>query len=425
MTDASEGFASVVSRTVDGRYRVERFVARGGFGAVFRATHLALNRPVALKLLRVPEGLQGAAREDFLARFRDEARTLAALEHPALVRVTDFGALVVDGEEVPWMAMDWVDGQSLADELAARRGRGGRSNDEALALLRGAFEGVAAAHAAGVAHRDLKPSNLMVCAGATGPTTRVLDFGIAKLMDGDARAGTGFTETRSDAPCFTPGYAAPEQISRARTGPWTDVHALALVLTEVLCDRSAYPDGDVTDAAAAAFDPQRPTPARHGVDAGAWEPLIARALSLRPADRFADAGDFLRALDASRGVSPAAPPRPRAEWRAGWLTAALGLSLAAVLGVRARRSPPSASVARPMPTPIPVEPVELRGPTADVALAPPPVDAGAPVAQRPLAAPPRRLRRVVSPAVAPSPPPVAAPSPPVVAPSSPPQVEIE
>jgi serine/threonine protein kinase len=421
MTDAPEGLASLVSRTVDGRYRVERFVARGGFGAVFRATHLALNRPVALKVLRVPEGLQGAAREDFLARFRDEARTLAALDHPALVRVTDFGALVLEGEQVPWMAMDWVDGQSLADELAARRGRGGRSNDEALALLRGAFEGVAAAHAAGVAHRDLKPSNLMVCASPAGPGTRVLDFGIAKLMDGDARAGTGFTETRSDAPCFTPGYAAPEQISRARTGPWTDVHALALVLTEVLCDCSAYPDGDVTDAAAAAFDPQRPTPARHGVDVGAWEPLLARALSLRPADRFDDAGAFLRALDGARGVSPTPPRRARA----GWIAAALGLSLAAILGVRARRSPPPASVARPMPTPIPVEPVELRGPTVGVALAPPPVDAGAPVAQRPLAAPPRRVRRAVSPAVAPSPPPVVAPSPPVVAPSSPPRVEIE
>jgi hypothetical protein len=193
----------------------------------------------------------------------------------------------------------------------------------------------------------------------------------------------------------------------------------------VLCDRSAYPDGDVTDAAAAAFDPQRPTPARHGVDAGAWEPLIARALSLRPADRFADAGDFLRALDAARGVSPAAPPRPRAGRRVGWLVAALGLSLAAIVGMRARRSPPPASVAPPTPTPIPVEPADLRGPTADVALAPPPVDAGVPMAQRPLAAPPRRLRRAPSPAVAPSPPPVAVPSPPVVAPSSPPQVEIE
>lgn len=421
MTDASAGVASLVRRTIDGRYHIERFVARGGFGAVFRATHLALDRPVALKVLRVPEGLQGAARAGFLARFRDEARTLAALDHPALVRVTDFGALDLDGDEVPWMAMDWVDGQSLADDLAARRGRGGRSPDEALELLRGAFEGVAAAHAAGVAHRDLKPSNLMVCAASSGPRTRVLDFGIAKLMGGDDAPGTGFTETRSDAPCFTPGYAAPEQISHARTGPWTDVHALALVLTEVLCDRSAYPDGDVTDAAASAFDPRRPTPGRHGVDVGAWEPLIARALSLRPADRFADAGDFLRALDAARGASPTAPRRALA----GWVAAALGLSLAAILGMRARRSPPPASVARPMPTPIPVEPVNPRGPTDDVALAPPLVDAGAPVALRPLAAPLRRVRRAVSPAVAPSPPVVAAPSPPVVAPSSPPRVEIE
>ncbi|MFO0624075.1 MAG: serine/threonine-protein kinase [Polyangiales bacterium] len=435
MTEAAEGLASLVGRTVDGRYHIERFVARGGFGVVFRATHRGLGRPVALKLLRVPHGLHGAAREGFLARFHDEARTLARLDHPALVRVTDSGALSLDGDTVPWMVMDWVDGQSLADDLAARRGRGGRRPDEALTLLRGAFEGVAAAHAAGIAHRDLKPSNLMVCPSPAGPVTRVLDFGIAKLMDDDERAGTGLTETRSDAPCFTPGYAAPEQISRARTGPWTDVHALALVLTEVLCDRGAYPDGDVTDVTAAVFDAQRPTPGRHGVDVGRWEPVLARALALRPADRFADAGAFLQALDAATGVAP----RGARTMRVAGLAAALGLSLTAALGVWARR--PSATVAVPPPTPTPI-PAELvvRHPTAEDAAAPLRVDAADVDAHLPLTSALRRVRRGPAPAAAPpvtappavappavAPPAVAPPAvaPPVVTPAPPPRVEIE
>ena len=414
MTEPLDGVAALVGRTVDGRYRVERFVARGGFGAVFQATHAALGRAVALKVLRVPEGLQGAARDAFLASFRDEARTLAALDHPALVRVSDFGTLVMEGDAVPWMVMDWVEGITLADDLAARRGRGGRPPQEALALLRGAFEGVAAAHAAGVAHRDLKPSNLMVCASPTGPTTRVLDFGLAKLMEDGEAAGSGLTETRRATPAFTPGYAAPEQISRARTGPWTDVHALALMLTEVICDRGAYPEGDITDTTAAAFDVQRPTPGRWGVDVGAWEPLIARALALRPSERFAHAGEFLHALE--RASPAAAPPRRRGALAVAAL--GLGLGVAAVLLSRGSIPPPPAPT--PLPTPRPT-PRPIDGRDAGPALS----DAGparsdesradVPSLSRPLqptVAPARRARRTPS-------------SPEPTAPDAPVRVEIE
>ncbi|MFO0648231.1 MAG: protein kinase [Polyangiales bacterium] len=294
----------IVGTLLDGKYQVEAAVAEGGFGVVYRATHRSLQKPVALKLLKVPDDFRGDARAAFLASFADEARTTARLDHPAIVRVTDFGvSAVASGQRVPWMVLDWLDGQTLAARLDARRGRGGVTPAEALALLRPAFEALAWAHARGVVHRDLKPSNIMLVDEGAVPL-RVLDFGIAKVLDGPApERPSGETRSGTAGRAFSPGYAAPEQVGGTRTGPWTDVHALALVLTEMVTGKEAYPGTNSLEVSAAALNPRRPSPATFGVDVGPWEPILARAMAFKPADRHRDAGALLAELEA---VVPAA-----------------------------------------------------------------------------------------------------------------------
>ncbi len=147
--------------------------------------------------------------------------------------------------------------------------------------------------------------------GQQTPISRVLDFGIAKIMnEGDDGPATGLTKTHSAAPAFSPRYASPEQVSGTRTGPWTDVHALGLILTEMLTDLSAYPTTDKMELHVRVMSPVRPTPAHFGVDVGPWEPVLARAMALRPSDRYANAGDLLAALEATVPDQVAPLPEP-------------------------------------------------------------------------------------------------------------------
>ncbi len=291
----------LVGQRLDGKYEIEALVAQGGFAVVYRGTHLTLRKQVAVKVLRVPRELEGSGRQAFLEKFALEAQTIAALDHPAIVKVIDFGTSPMPvGETAPWMVLDWLQGQTLDAELDARRGQGGRSPAECLALLRPVFEALSYAHDEGIAHRDVKPANLMLVTSNRGyRAARVLDFGIAKVMNGEEAPATGLTATHNHQRTFSLFYASPEQIAGTRTGPWTDVYALALVLTEMLTDALAYRGEDVQDVYIDALSPVRPTPAKRGFDAGAWEAVLTRAVSLKPAERYATAREFLEALEAS------------------------------------------------------------------------------------------------------------------------------
>jgi hypothetical protein len=322
-----------------------------------------------------------------------------------------------DGVEAPWMVLEWLEGTTLAEELDARRGSGGRSPAEALALLRPVFDAVAHAHDEGIAHRDLKPANLMRVTSKRGEvTTRVLDFGIAKAMGTDEAAASGHTATATDQRAFSPHYAAPEQFAGTRTGPWTDVHALALMVTEALVDQPPYAGDDMQELLVAAVSPQRPTPAKWGADVGPWEPVLARALALKPTERFGHAREFLAALEAAvpsqRGsVAPtvlAAPPvavalapdtlnhasvaravPPPRDRRLVTLVGVVALALvgAAVAVTTYRLASPAEHAARPAPT-ASRAPEQASAPDAaapPVATPPSPVGVAIAVPERPLA----------------------------------------
>ena len=301
---------------VDGRYRVDRHVGEGGFGDVFAGFHLALGVPVAIKVLRVHEALTPEQRNELVSRFLDEGRVLTRLRHPNVVAALDLGLLPPahgGGPAAPYLVMEWVEGQTLEEVMVARPGPFPLA--EAWALFEPLIEALAHAHAAGVVHRDLKPANVMVLRDPTGnPVPRVIDFGVAKLMDPSEVVGQGWTETATRSP-FTPAYAAPEQLTQSRTGPWTDVHALGLLFVELVT--GAPPYGLRQNVGVAAVDPVRPTPRAAGVDVGTLEPVIARALALRPADRYASAGELLAAArdayarfgTAPRATAPFPPAR--------------------------------------------------------------------------------------------------------------------
>jgi len=361
----------------DGRFRIDERVAEGGFAVVYKAWQLALDRRVALKVLKAPKHHDEVARAEYREKFAVEARTIARLRHVHIVDVYDFSvATLPSGELAPWMALEWLEGETLAKHLAERRRAGERGRDPvgAVDFLRPVLEALAHAHAHGIAHRDIKPSNVMVVETKDGPSLRVLDFGIAKVMVDDGTPNTGNTRTESQ-PAFSPAYAAPEQVAFSRTGPWTDVHALGLMLTEVMTDEPPFSDADPhAHLFEQVMATVRPTPRNKGREVGAFEPILARALALAPRDRFRSAVELLAALDEARagggefsaGAADTAPatvvgrPRPAAGASSGRRLVpmvAAATALAAGLAFLASRelSPAPPGVAPPLATsPLPV-----------------------------------------------------------------------
>jgi serine/threonine-protein kinase len=202
-------------------YTIEGVLGCGGMGVVYKARHLRLNRPVALKTIRA-----GAyARTDQLERFLREAEVVAGLRHANIVQVYEVG----DTNGQPYFTMEFVEGGSLAAKLDGTP----RSATEAASFLATVAEAIHVAHQSGIIHRDLKPSNILLTVDGT---PKLSDFGLARRLEGS----DGLTLT--GAPIGTPSYMAPEQAAgvKAVIGSATDVYALGAILYELLCGRPPF-----------------------------------------------------------------------------------------------------------------------------------------------------------------------------------------
>ncbi len=305
--------------TIQDKYRVVSVVGAGGFGVVYRGVHTGFGEPIAIKCLKLPTELDEAGREKLLTRLQDEGRVLHRLskQSSGIVQALDVGAVTTPrGPWVPYLVLEWLDGESLAEHIAARRRSGAApmSLAEATSLLAPAARALAVAHRQKVAHRDVKPDNLYITEVSGQRTLKVLDFGIAKVLTQHATFTAAAAATQQTASAFTPCYGAPEQFNKKRgaTGPWTDVFALVLILVELVSGERALDGDDATQLYIASADPaSRPTLRYRGVDTSQEvERVLQEALAVDPSERFQDAGSFWTALEAAVGATEAGDPTP-------------------------------------------------------------------------------------------------------------------
>lgn len=290
---------------LEGQFRVDRVVGEGGFGVVYRGHHLALDQPIAIKVLKGLDGGDARVNGLMLEKFRAEARLLYTLSQSSLNIVRSLHSSAVttpSGAWAPFMILEWLEGCSLADDLEDRLARGapGRSVQEALPILSGIAEGLSVAHNQHVVHRDIKPANVFLLSpvGAEPARVKVLDFGIAKIMKEGEAAGT-----RGTLGSFTWLYAAPEQLDPrvGQTALTTDVYAFALLITELLTGRAPIDDKDVVGIMKTAMDTtRRPTPRVRGANVtDAVEAICRKALSVEPKDRYPNIIELWAAFSAA------------------------------------------------------------------------------------------------------------------------------
>jgi serine/threonine-protein kinase len=256
------------------RYRLDELIATGGMGQVWRATDELLGRLVAVKVVQGGGAESGAAGEsDFRARFRDEARNSAALSHPNIATVYDFG----DDAEHPYLVMELVEGQSLAQVVAER---GALPPEEVRSIIAQAALALQVAHTAGVVHRDVKPANIMLTPAGL---VKLTDFGIARVA-----AGSGLT--RTGEVLGTPHYLSPEQAQGEAATASSDIYALGVVGHELLTGQRPF-QGESLVATALAHVNQPPPELPESVPQPLRGALMA-ALAKDPADRPASAGEL-------------------------------------------------------------------------------------------------------------------------------------
>src|SRR3954462_1893652 len=289
-------------RTLADRYELRALLAAGGMGQVWRAHDQLLGRPVAVKVLRN----EYTGDELFLARFRAEAQHAAALSHPNIAAVYDYGeesTIDGSGEHLAYLVMELVEGESLSTLLARS---GTLSPDRTLDVLRQTASALAAAHEAGVVHRDVKPGNVLV---RWDGTVKITDFGIAWSAGSVPLTQTGQV-------IGTASYLSPEQAAGAHATPASDIYALGMVGYELLTGHRAF-DGDNSVAIALRHLRDQPEPLPETLPAGVRS-LIEHALVKDPAQRYPDGHAMVAAID-QVVAGHALPPVQRTDTHSFWL----------------------------------------------------------------------------------------------------------
>lgn len=299
MTD-SEPAGFETGSTV-GPYRIEGRIGQGGMGVVYRATHLTLGRPVALKVVR-PDV---AADEQFRDRFRRECQAAVAFEHPHAVTIYDAG----EDRGRLYVAMRYVDGPNLAQILDVE---GPLDPARAVSIIEHVGAALAAAHARGLLHRDVKPANVLVERGPDGESASLGDFGLARRIGDDDPGLTGEVGWVG-----TVDYVAPEQVRGETLDPRTDVYGLGCVLFTALTGRVPF---DHPNAAAKLYacvnePPPRPSSIRPGLPPE-LDAVVGRAMTKDPAQRFAAVGELVSAARAAV-QAPTSSPEARSRQTGG------------------------------------------------------------------------------------------------------------
>jgi serine/threonine-protein kinase len=281
----------MIGRTFDEKYRLDEKLGVGGMGTVYRATHLLIDRPVAIKVLNSRFVEDEAAQ----IRFRREARAAGRLQHANAVTVTDFGT-TSDG--FVYIVMELLEGRTLREVLAREAPL---DTARAVSTMLQISAAVGAAHHAGIIHRDLKPANIFIVQRPnTPPTVKVLDFGIAKLAAEALEEDDHLTLTQVGVMIGTPRYMSPEQCDGAQLTPASDVYSLGIILYEMLTGMTPF-TGSTPLSVAMKHSTSPPIPPTEIVAAipPPIEQVVLHALEKSPTDRPANADEFRAELYAT------------------------------------------------------------------------------------------------------------------------------
>jgi hypothetical protein len=330
----------LVGCVLDGRYRVEDALGQGGLGAVYRAIHIEMKRPVAIKVMHRTL----STTEEFRRRFEREARAASRLSDPSCVAVLDFGRVQTveppraDLTSMPYLVMEYVRGQTLIDRLDDPI-----SPTEAVAIARGVARALAHAHSLGILHRDVKPGNIMVpkagdSTSSEGGRVKLLDFGLAKDLS-DVEPGEPLTQ--AGTVFGTPSYLSPEQAAGRKLDGRTDVYSLGVVLFEMVCGRRPFVRDDPLDIVRDHLKTPPPLPREiNGMISAELDAVIAKALAKDPNERYQTAEAFEAALAAcpETGASPRRRRRRARAIGAGVVAGAVALALLLGIVIARRRT---------------------------------------------------------------------------------------
>ncbi|PRQ03592.1 Serine/threonine-protein kinase PK-1 [Enhygromyxa salina] len=299
---------------VDRRYRIESLLGAGGMGAVYRATRLEDRREVALKTM-LPDL---CASEDALRRFEREARAIARIDHENFVKVLDSGRT---DDDMRYLVMEYLQGRSLRSVAKAEAPL---EPTRALRIVRDLLRGLEHAHAAGVVHRDLKPDNvLLVATKGERERPKILDLGLARLIDDDDGGEGGTRLTRRGTVFGTPAYMAPEQALGEEADARADLYAVSVMLYQLLTGQLPFQARNAATLLVLHVSqtaPKLTAAAPHLIEMGEMgelEQLLVAGLAKRPDERLPDATTYLSRLERvlqrarsgpGRGRRPAEPP---------------------------------------------------------------------------------------------------------------------
>ncbi len=300
-----------IGDVIDGTYEIQNVLGTGGFGAVYRARQINMDRDVALKLLVA----SGAKFDEMVKRFRREVMAIRNLNHPNTIQIYDFRD---NPDGLLYYTMEALDGQTLKDAV---RDHGPLSPRRLKHVMRQVLKSLSEAHSYNIVHRDLKPANIMLV-DMHGETdfVKVLDFGIAKRLQDEEEEGDEKTEDLTSAGILvgTLRYMAPEQITGEDLGPHTDLYALGLIALEMLTGQSVFEGTGRWEVLQQQIS-EDPVAIPEVILRSEIGPVIRQCLEKRPGPRFSTADEVLRALGAIDDSKLGSEALYKSDGEGGWI----------------------------------------------------------------------------------------------------------